>query len=162
VSPLQLSFSVADKVTTIILKGSLNEYSSALDGVEVNPNYDLILDLKDVKAINSLGTRNFRNWIHGVQCQRLRLFHCPRVFVNQMNLVEGFLPPKSEVESFFVPYYSEGTDEEMDVLFTKFLEYKQVNGSAKITFPDVRDKQGNKMIVDVIENQYFRFLEKYS
>ena len=161
-SPLQLSFSVADKATTIILKGSLNEYSSALDGVEVNPGYDLILDLKDIKGINSLGTRNFRNWIHSVECQRLRLRHCPRVFVNQMNLVDGFLPAKAEVESFFVTYFSEATSEETDVLFTKFLEYKQVSGATKISFPDVRDSQGNKMILDVIEDQYFRFLEKYS
>ena len=33
---LQLSFNVADKCTTIHLKGSLNEYSSSLDGVDVN------------------------------------------------------------------------------------------------------------------------------
>jgi hypothetical protein len=160
--PLQLSFSIADKTTTLSLKGSLNEYSSALDGVEVNPNFDLNLDLKDLTSINSLGIRNFHSWIYSIQCQRLRVLNCPRVFVNQLNLVAGFLPPKTEIESFFVPYYSEKTSEETSVLFTKFLEYKSVAGKTKISFPRVTDSQGNTMELDVLEDNYFRFLDSYS
>ncbi|WP_413582502.1 hypothetical protein [Bdellovibrio sp. HCB288] len=159
---LQLSFSIADKTTTLKLNGTLNEYSSALDGVEVNPQFDLNLDLKDLTAINSLGIRNFHSWIYSIECQRLRLFHCPRVFVNQLNLVDGFLPPKTEIESFFVPYFSESTGEEMNVLFTKFLEYKSIAGKTKINFPVVTDAQGNSMELDVMPDQYFRFLDTYN
>lgn len=159
--PLQLSFKVDDKTTFIQLRGTLNEYSSALDGIEVNPDFDLNLDLKDLKAINSLGTRNFRNWIHNVHCQRIRLFHCSKVFVNQMNLVDGFLPEKAEIESFFVPYYSDKNDEENDVLFTKFLEYKYINGQVKLYPPEVLDSKGNSMSQDVIQEKYFRFLKFY-
>lgn len=160
--PLNLSFSVADKTTTIVIRGSLNEYSSALDGVEINPKFDLNLDLKELVGINSLGTRNFHKWIHSIECQRLRLFHCPSVFVNQMNMVDGFLPLKAEIESFFVPYFSERTSEETNVLFTKFLEYRQVNGSIKISYPEVRDSKGEAMVLDTLEDKYFRFLEKYN
>ena len=160
--PLNLSFSVADKTTTIVLKGSLNEYSSALDGVDINPTFDLNLDFKDLTGVNSLGTRNFHKWIHSIECQRLRLFHCPSVFVNQMNMVDGFLPLKAEIESFFVPYFSEKTSEEANVLFTKFLEFRQVNGSIKIRYPDVRDRKGETMMLDILEDKYFRFLEKYN
>ncbi len=160
--PLQLSFSIADKTTTILLKGSLNEYSSALDGVEVNAQFDLNLDLKDLTSINSLGIRNFHAWIYSIECQRLRLFHCPRVFVNQLNLVDGFLPPKTEIESFFVPYFSEKSGEETSVLFTKFLEYKSVAGKTQISFPKISDSLGNPMELDVLEDTYFRFLDAYS
>lgn len=160
--PLKLSFSIADKTTTLLLKGSLNEYSSALDGVEVNPQFDLNLDLKDLTSINSLGIRNFHSWIYSIECQRLRLFHCPRVFVNQLNLVDGFLPAKTEIESFFVPYFSERTGEETSVLFTKFLEFKSADGKIKLSFPKVTDAQGFPMEIDVIGEQYFRFLESYS
>ncbi|WP_413558521.1 hypothetical protein [Bdellovibrio sp. HCB209] len=160
--PLQLSFSIADKTTTLLLKGSLNEYASALDGVEVNPQFDLNLDLKDLISINSLGIRNFHSWIYSIECQRLRLLHCPRVFVNQMNLVDGFLPPKTEIESFFVPYFSEKTGEETSVLFTNFLEFKKVDGKLKLNFPQVLDSKGVPMEIDVIGEQYFRFLELYS
>ncbi|WP_413292810.1 hypothetical protein ACLSU7_15460 [Bdellovibrio sp. HCB185ZH] len=159
---LQLSFSIADKTTTISLKGSLNEYSSALNGVEVNPQFDLNLDLKDLVSINSLGIRNFHSWIYSIECQRLRLLHCPRVFVHQLNLVSGFLPPKAEIESFFVPYFSEASGEEVSVLFTKFLEYKIVDGNVKISFPKVTDSKGNPMELDVLEEAYFKFLGAYS
>ncbi|WP_413568355.1 hypothetical protein ACLWBD_12180 [Bdellovibrio sp. HCB117] len=158
---LQLSFSVSDKCTTILLKGSLNEYSSALDGVEVNPNFDLSIDLKDLQAINSLGIRNFHNFIQRVRCQRLKLFYCPRVFVNQLNMVEGFLPDKAEIESFFVPYFSEQSGEDAQVLFTKFLEYKKVKDKIVLSIPEMQDSQGNRMDLDVFKDQYFRFLDKY-
>lgn len=158
---LQLAFNIDDKTTTIQLKGSLNEYSSALDGVVVNPNFDLNVDLKDLKAINSLGVRNFHSWIKKVQCQKLRFLYCPRVFINQMNLVEGFLPEKSEIESFFVPYYSETTGEDLMVLFTKFLEYTKVDGKVVLKIPEMKDSQGVKMELDTFADQYFKFLKHY-
>lgn len=158
---LQLSFRIEDGCTTIQVKGSLNEYSSALDGVVVNPNFDLSLDLRGLEAINSLGVRNFHSWIKKVQCQRLRLFYCPRVFINQVNLVERFLPAKAEIESFFVPYYSETTGEDAMVLFTKFLEYKKVDGKVVMSIPEALDSQGVKMEMDAFADQYFKFLEVY-
>lgn len=82
--------------------------------------------------------------------------------MNQLNLVAGFLPPKTEIESFFVPYYSEKTNEESLILFTKFLEYKSVDGNIKISFPKVTDSQGNMMELDVLEENYFRFLNSYT
>lgn len=158
---LQLSFNVADKCTTIHLKGSLNEYSSSLDGVDVNPRFDLDIDLRELTALNSLGIRNFQKWIFNVRCERLRLFYCPRLFVNQINLIEGFLPKKTEVESFFVPYFSEKTGEDAAVLFTKYLEYKKVEGKIVLSYPEVLDSQGEAMELDVTSDQYFRFLNTY-
>lgn len=158
---LQLAFSVEDKCTTIKLNGSLNEYSSALNGVEVNPLYDLNIDLKDLTAINSLGIRNFQIWINRIKCQKLRLFYCPRVFIHQLNMVEGFLPSKSEIESFFVPYYSDITGEENLVLFTKELEYKKVSGKVVISAPTLYDSQNSKMEIDTLSERYFRFLDFY-
>lgn len=158
---LQLSFSVEDKCTTIQLQGSLNEYSSALDGVVVNPSFDLNVDLKGVKAINSLGVRNFHAWVKNIKCQRLRFFYCPRVFINQLNLVSGFLPDKAEIESFFVPYFSEATGEDAMVLFTKYLEYKKEDGKVTVKVPEHFDSQGNKMELDAFADQYFKFLDTY-
>lgn len=158
---LQLSFSVEDKCTTIFFKGSLNEATSALDGVEVNPDFDLHLDLKELKGLNSLGIRNFYEWSKKIQCQRLRLFYCPRAFINQLNLVDSFLPTKAEIESFFVPYYSEITGEDASVLFTKFLEYKKEGDAVKLSAPVIFDSQGHRMEMDIFRDQYFRFLDKY-
>lgn len=158
---LSLKFNVEDNCTIIQLKGALNEYSSALDGVVVNPSFDLHIDLKDLTAINSLGIRNFIKWSRKVECQRLRLFFCPRTFVIQMNMVDGFLPKKAEIESFFVPYYSEANGEDSMVLFTKYLEYKKEDGKVVLNIPTVYDSKGEKMELDVFVDQYFRFLEIY-
>lgn len=158
---LELSLRVEDQCTTLILSGSLNEYSSALDKVDVNPQYDLNLDLKNLAVINSVGIRNFTQWIHRVRCRRLRFYYCPRAFVHQMNMVERFLPEKAEIESFFVPYYSETSGEASFVLFTKFLEYKKIGGELHLKPPEIFDSMGNKMEMDVFRDQYFRFLAKY-
>lgn len=158
---LQLSFSIDDQCTTISITGSLNEYSSALDEVDVNPEFDLNIDLKGVTAINSLGVRNFNAWIHKIKCAKLRLFYCPRSFITQLNLIDDFVPEKAEIESFFVPYFSEKSGEEANALFTKYLEYKKVDGAIVLNLPVMLDSQGEKMDLDIMRDQYFRFLNKY-
>lgn len=158
---LNLTFSVQDKCTTLSLRGSLNEYSSALDGVEVNSSYDLNVNLKDLQGINSLGIRNFQNWVHAVRCEKLRMFFCPRAFINQLNMVHSFLPEKAEIESFFVPYFSEVTSEDQNVLFIKDQNFKKVNGKVELTFPKVFDSKNNEMELDVFKEHYFRFLDHF-
>lgn len=88
-------------------------------------------------------------------------FYCPRSFVTQLNLVKNFIPAKSEIESFFVPYYSEASGEEQRVLFTKSLDYRKEYGQIVINYPEVLDSQRNVMDFDVFKDQYFRFLEIY-
>jgi hypothetical protein len=158
---LQLSFHVEDKTTTICLKGSLNENASALDGVVLNAGFNLHLDLRDLVSINSLGIRHFKIWINNIKCQKIRLFYCPRAFINQLNLVVNFLPDETEIESFFVPYFSETLAEEKMVLFTKELEFKKANGIVTYNLPRVLDSQGHIMEIDCYKEMYFRFLEKY-
>lgn len=158
---IQLSFNINDKCTTISISGSLNEYVSALDGVEVNPEFDLNIDMKELSSINSLGVRNFYTWIHKIKCPKIRFFYCPRTFVNQLNLIDNFLPKRAEIESFFVPYFSEKSGEEAKALFTKHLEYKKVNDEIILSVPTLYDSQGEKMDLDVSRDQYFRFLNHY-
>lgn len=158
---LQLSFNVEDKTTTIRLKGTLNENASALDGVVLNASYNLHLDLRDLAAINSVGIRHFKIWINKVKCQKIRLFYCPRVFINQLNLVTNFVPEGTEIESFFVPYTSETLAEEKMVLFTKELEYRKEMGILTFNFPRVLDSQDHEMEIDTHQKMYFRFLDKY-
>lgn len=158
---LKVAFKVEEKCTILILTGDLNEHSSALDSISVNPDFDLHIDLQGLGALNSLGVRNFSKWIHEVQCSNLRFFYCPRNFVTQLNLVKNFIPTKSEIESFFVPYYSEALGEEQRVLFTKSLDYRKEHGQVVLNFPEVLDSKRNVMDLDVFRDQYFRFLEIY-
>lgn len=158
---LKVAFKVEDKCTTLLLSGDLNEHSSALDSITVNPDFDLHIDIQGLGALNSLGVRNFSKWINSVQCSHLRFFYCPRNFITQLNLIKNFIPLKSEIESFFVPYFSEALGEEQRVLFTKSLDYRKENGKVVLNFPEVLDSQGNPMDLDVFKDQYFRFLDIY-
>lgn len=122
-------------------------------------NYQEIeLDLNKVKAINSCGIREWINWINqGNAAQFIYYKNCPKVIVDQINMVEGFLPTNGKVKSFYVPYYSEETEEEKNVLFTYGKEFddKNINPPS-----DVVDKRGNAMEMDILEAKYFKFISR--
>ncbi len=140
------------------LTGSLNE--------EVNFSQDLlkgasslIFDFAEVTSINSCGIREWIRWIMPYSTVSIIYRNCPKIIVDQINMVDGFLPAAGMVESFYVPYYSDETDEEKHILFTYGKEYTE-NG---INYPvNVLDSKNQPMEIDVIESKYFRFLQKKS
>jgi hypothetical protein len=117
----------------------------------------VVLDLADVTAINSVGIREWIKWIKAFPANvQISVRRCPKIIVDQINMVAGFLPSAAVVESFFVPYYSDATGTEKMVLFEKDKQY--ANGD--VTPPeDVKDDSGEAMEMDVIEAKYFKFLK---
>lgn len=158
---LKITTDLIDNTLVLTLQGSLNEYSSELQEVAVHPSCDLSLDLRYLTAINSIGIRNFQNWIHKVESKRIILLRCPRSFVYQLNMIHGFLPARSEIKSFYATYYSEATGSEVDKLFVRGIDYDVINGEVKILAADVKDAYGNIMELDDIGGQFFRFLQIY-
>jgi hypothetical protein len=78
------------------------------------------------------------------------------VIVDQMNMVDGFLPSVATVESFYVPYYNEESGSEKNVLFRYGVEYKD----GQVQYPTaVKDESGKPMEMDIIENKYFKFIK---
>lgn len=114
-------------------------------------------DLKDLKSINSCGIREWIKWMGTASNAKISLHNCPKVIVDQINMVDGFLPSNGEVQSFFVPYYSEEAGSEKNILFTRGKEF---NEGAVNAPPSVKDEEGNEMEMDVIESKYFKFLLK--
>jgi hypothetical protein len=81
--------------------------------------------------------------------------NCPKIVVDQINMVLGFLPAGTKVESFFVPYYSEASGNEKMILFVNGREFKD----GKVSPPEgVNDEGGAPMEMDVIEAKYFKFV----
>jgi hypothetical protein len=82
--------------------------------------------------------------------------------VFQFNMVEGFLPPKSQVSSFFVPFYSESADQEENVLFHVGKEVTSTGGNIAINYDPKAAKLGgvDDMEMDVTEGKYFQFLKR--
>jgi hypothetical protein len=115
----------------------------------------VIVDLGGVTAINSVGIREWIKWTKAFPAGfSLTVRNCPKIIVDQINMVQGFLPPGTKVESFFVPYYSEASGNEKMVLFLFGREVKD----GKVNPPPVNDEGGEPMEMDVIETKYFKFV----
>ena len=138
------------------------EIDGHIDEESVFPELDLggvnkmVVNLDKVTAINSVGIREWIKWSKGLgSVATIEIHHCPKVVVDQVNMVAGFLPPNAKMESFYVPYYSDDSGEEKMVLFKRGEHF----GDSGVTPPGgLKDSEGNEMEIDVIEAKYFKFL----
>lgn len=120
-------------------------------------NQEIEVELAGVKSINSCGIREWIKWMGTAGPAKIVFNNCPKVIVDQINMVDGFLPSSAKVNSFFVPYYNDESGSEKNVLFRYGSEFS--DGS--INPPgEVKDEEGNAMEMDVIESKYFKFIKK--
>lgn len=141
----------------IEISGSIDEEvtlsSDVLQGAKA-----LIFDFNGVKSINSCGIREWIKWLSPYPQTKVVYRRCPKIIVDQINMVDGFLPSTGKVESFYVPYYSDAAGEEKQILFSIGKEFDE---SGAIHLPNaVVDSKNEPMELDVIESKYFRFLQK--
>lgn len=138
----------------LALKGTIDE--DANFATLVLESKGAIIDLSAITAINSVGIREWIKWTKTFPSGfKLTVRNCPKIIVDQINMVQGFLPPGTSIESFFVPYYSEASGTEKMVLFLNGREFKD----GKVFPPkSVKDDGGEEMEMDVIETKYFKFV----
>lgn len=151
---------------TLILnfEGAIDE-DATFPAVEPEKYAKLVLDLNGISAINSVGIREWMEWIKPIAAKlSIRLKNCPKAMVFQFNMVEGFLPQGSVVESFYVPFYCEKCDKEENALFVVGKDVVVEGGSAKVKFdPKSQLKCTNadcELEMDVTEAKYFQFLTR--
>lgn len=123
----------------------------------------ITLDLQNIKSINSVGIREWLNWITPLaQSADFVLENAPKAMVFQFNMVEGFLPPRAQVRSFYVPFYSEAADQEENVLFRVGHEVFIKNGDVQMDYDPKAAKPGgvDDMEMDVTQAKYFQFLKR--
>lgn len=141
---------------TVKLAGHIDE-DATFNGLELNGAQKVVLELDGVTAINSCGIREWIKWIRTAPTGAAIVYKkCPKVIVDQINMVAGFLPDNGKVESFYVPYYSDESGNEKMVLFQEGKEFK---GGEVFPPPEVKDEAGSQMEMDVIEAKYFKFLK---
>lgn len=141
----------------VTVKGSIDEdavlASVGFDGAQV-----IHLDLDKVSSINSCGIREWIKWLKTAPpSSKIVYKNCPKIIVDQINMVAGFLPENGKVDSFYVPYFNESSGAEKMVLFRTGNEFRdgEVNPPS-----EVKDDGGEPMEMDVIEAKYFKFLKK--
>ncbi len=126
--------------------------------LDIRGGVEVAIDLSGIKSINSCGIREWIKWIASAGSAQVIYTKCPKVIVDQINMVDGFLPAKAKVASFYVPYFNEESGFEKNVLFRYGAEYKE----GVLTPPKgVVDEEGNPMEMDVLEAKYFRFIKKH-
>ena len=163
-----MEFKISQKLEGDVLRLTVE---GSIDEDAVFPNLDLSkiksveLDLKGVTAINSVGIREWMEWIKPVAAKaQIRLHNCPKALVFQLNMVDGFLPPNSSVSSFYVPFFCEKCDREESVLFTVGKEVTGGPGGAKISFDSKTHfkcaEATCEMAMDATESKYFQFLRR--
>lgn len=138
------------------VKGNVDE-DATFTPPEIGGATQVSLDLEGVTAINSVGIREWIKWIKTIPPSvKIGVRRCPKIIVDQINMVAGFLPAGTVVESFFVPYFADASGEEKQVLFENGKEYK---GGDVFPPAEVKDDSGEVMEMDVIEAKYFKFLK---
>jgi hypothetical protein len=154
-----MSFSIAKRPdgTTLVLEvtGNIDEDAN-FTPPDLGSFMSVVLDLEKVTAINSVGIREWIKWMKGFPSSvQLAVRRCPKIIVDQINMVAGFLPTATTIQSFYVPYYSDSSGNEKMVLFENGKEFRDGE-----LFPpaEVKDDSGEVMEMDVIEAKYFKFL----
>ena len=123
----------------------------------ISGNPKIEVELSGLKSINSCGIREWIKWMGSVSGASISFANCPKVIVDQINMVDGFLPAGGKVSSFFVPYYNDDAGSEKNVLFRYGTEFTDTSVSPPAA---VKDDEGNDMEMDVIESKYFKFIKK--
>lgn len=116
------------------------------------------LELGGVTSINSCGIREWIRWIKSTPAGTEVIYQqCPKVMVDQINMIEGFLPEFARVSSFQVPYFCPECEQMSSILLEAGKDYT----GPKVTVPPTCKCShcGKTAEIDVIEEQYFRFLE---
>ena len=142
------------------LKGIVDE-DTTFNCIPADQSKRLIFDLSGVSLINSMGIRNWVNWMKANKDRSMIFRSCSKAIIDQVNALDGFLPAGAIVESFFVPYHCDNCGNSARTLFRKGHEFEMGTADAK---PQIRPPQQkcpkcqNAMEMDVIESKYFRFL----
>jgi len=163
VAAFTIESETAEDELILRFRGDLNE-DADFSGVQIPEVSKLSLDLRDVQMLNSLGLRAWVNWIRSVPDNILIVFsHCPHFVVEQMNILEGFLPMGARVESFFVPYHCEACGHDEMYLAVRGRDYMEgtVDKQEGVVLKETRSCPvcPEDMELDVIPHKYFRFLK---
>ena len=154
--PLQISESDEGGAKVYKFAGQIDEDAN----FSSNPlaSTQLIMDFEGVTLINSCGIREWIKWMNTASGSKILYRNCPKVIVDQINMVEGFLPANGIVESFYVPYYCEECENITQVLLKNGKDFG--NGGVKAPEENPCTKCQSAAEIDVIEGKYFKFLQR--
>ncbi len=108
----------------LILEGPISEKTAIFD-YNISQATEVDINMEKVTFINSIGVKNWINWAINLSPRcRVSLRKCPYVIVNQVNIVQGFLPHNAKIESFIAPYLCDQCGLEAHILTERGKDYE--------------------------------------
>jgi len=139
----------------INLLGQIDEsFPSELSAIKIST--EVTINLDQVKMINSLGIREWIKFVGQLSQLNVEFVKCPKIFIDQVNMVQGFITPNCKIKSFYVPYFNEDSNVEKNVLYVFGTDYGDGFLNVK---PSVKGDDGSDLDIDVVEQKYFKFLK---
>jgi len=155
----QLKIVLFLKEGTVDFSGRIDE-SSDFAPFQIGLLTQIKINIERVTSVNSMGIRKWMEWIMKLPAAlKITFVKCPKVMVEQFNMVDNFLPVNAIVASFYVPYYNEEIDEVINMLYELGKHYQ----TGQITpLEEVPCGPGGikKAVLDVIPKQYFKFVQR--
>ena len=94
----------------LVLSGYMNEQTNLPDLNLFEDCQSLVINFRQVKAILSIGIKKwiqFCEKLENLPKLKVEFIDCSKQVIDQINLVEGFLPHNAHVKSLFVPIFCE-------------------------------------------------------
>ena len=161
---------ISDSVCEIVLVGHFDEDSHIPEDIPFDSITDLSINLGRMESINSRGIKTwilFIDELNKYPALNVKLENCPRIFVDQINLVDGMLSEKVKVNSLLIPIFCNKCEESFDV----FQEVESLNAEKIEDIDSLIDKVKatpcdsfpgckREFEIDVVADLYFKFLKK--
>lgn len=149
-----LSINIAkDSTNVLVTLGGRIDEDAHFDEILASSGESFIFDFSNVNLINSCGVREWINLVNTLVAKAKIIYRqCPQIMIEQMNMVQGFLPSGASIESFYAPYFDPDLDQEVKVLLT-LSEIKAKKAPIK------KNDNGTELEFDALEAQYFNFIK---
>lgn len=152
----ELKVDTSSDPVKISISGALNE-TTDFKPIDLTGKSGISIDLNDIRSINSLGSMAWIKWMNSLSNTKIQFYNCPKIIIDQFNMVGSLFLKNAQVMSFYVPFYNEDSGEEKNVLFRFGKDYTEKG----VEIPkDITDSLGLPMEIGVIEKRYFSFLFK--
>jgi anti-anti-sigma regulatory factor len=154
VSKFQIDLTLNAGQAIVSLEGVMDE-DMVLEKVQGLNEGTLIFDFDKVTSINSCGIRDWITFISSKATDSKIVYRkCPKVIIEQLNMVKGFLPEGAQIESFYAPFFCESCENEEMVL----LSPDHIKGRKAPTNLPCSQCKTEGIEFDALESQYFHFL----
>ncbi len=154
-----------DKKEIVYFSGYIDE-NADFQSIQPKDVPQLVIDLKGVEHLNSLGLRTWVNWVKSLPQYPGGIFlrHCPSSVVHQMNILEGFLPLQAVIESLEVPFLCDHCGHSSSFWAKRGTDYREAStdnaGFVKVPLELPCEKCGKTASADIIPNKHFSFINR--